>query len=63
MTMRSGLILLSLAALLAACAVPNPRPAPEPACAQPPASDDEKDGGLGGTGNAPDPCAQTAPAS
>jgi hypothetical protein len=51
-------MLLVLSALLGACASTPPVPVPKPACTQPPATDGAKDGGLGGTGNAPDPCAE-----
>lgn len=59
MTIRCGVLLLSVAVLLAACAAPGPSPEPDSTCAQPRSSDEKKDGGLGGTGNAPDTCAHS----
>ena len=57
--MRCFLIFAALSALLSACAssgsLPEPPATPETGCAQS-SADGEKDGGLGGTGNAPDPC-------
>jgi len=54
--MRYFLIFAALPALLSACAPPEHSPeTPETGCARSPA-DGEKDGGLGGTGSAPDPC-------
>jgi len=58
MTLRLAALLTALAALLAACAAPEPPRAPVPDCARPADKEQPKDGGLGGTGNAPDPCAR-----
>lgn len=57
--MRYFLIVAALPVLLAACAAPTGyapvTPEPPPACARP-SADGGKDGGLGGTGNAPFSC-------
>ena len=57
--MRCFLVFAVLSALLSACSTASaPMPLEPPAgCARSPA-DGEKDGGLGGTGNAPEPCEQ-----
>jgi hypothetical protein len=60
--------MLFLALLLTGCAASDVPPQPQPpVCAQPTvpgtAPEQEKDGGLGGTGHKPDPCADAAPAS
>jgi hypothetical protein len=61
---RMWMCLLILPVLLAACAsnLQGPQGAEPPVeCANPPA-EGEKDGGLGGTGNAPPPCDAEGPA-
>ncbi len=58
--MRCFLNIAALSALLSACAATDYAPvSPEPpaGCARS-SADGEKDGGLGGTGNAPKPCEQ-----
>ena len=59
MKMRYFLIVAALSALLSACSTGTAPVPPEPpeGCARSPA-DGGKDGGLGGTGNAPEPCAE-----
>ncbi len=53
MTLRALSVILALGALLSACAAEPPPPEPAPACA---IEDPKKDGGIGGTGQAPPPC-------
>jgi len=56
--MRYFLICAMVSAFLAACSSSNNPPVgrePPADCARPPVAG-ETDGGLGGTGNAPDPC-------
>jgi outer membrane biogenesis lipoprotein LolB len=55
---RLFLILGTVSVLLSACSSVSQGPMnsdPTVGCAKP-TSEDEKDGGLGGTGKAPDPC-------
>jgi hypothetical protein len=55
--MRYFLILAALSAVLSACAAPRaPVPQEPPADCARSLADGEEDGGLGGTGNAPEPC-------
>lgn len=49
--MTARIALPALLALLSACAA-----APEPPCHRPGPQAEEPDGGVGGTGNASDPC-------
>ena len=55
MTLRAVSATLALGALLSACAAEPPPPEPAPPCA---VEDPKKDGGIGGTGQAPPPCPQ-----
>ena len=59
MTKRRIVLLLIPVLLLGGCAAPIPGPEPEP-CQVPPEEGEEPDGGVGGTGYAPEGCVPRA---